>query len=301
MSLIHDALKSMDSLSDSGVNLNRASQAPSVVRPTWIIAFLAFFAVIALGLGGWYWWRSVNKTDARQLAVNPVSERLVQKDMPLQQGVLNAVSTQMATHDVTLAANSDSNVVASEERKAVNASMQTLVDAEPSTGTKPNTAPLSVVAASESPKTAQVPKKTEASGHSSVQARPTSPVVAEVPIELVFARFVASMKAQQVDSAKEELAILQSRLPNGSLGLLRAQAWFHLQAGDEILAAEDYRTILERIPGDEEAAINLASLELRNKNSEKARAILDGAARLSPNSASLRAALTQFNPASRQQ
>ena len=84
------------------------------------------------------------------------------------------------------------------------------------------------------------------------------------------------------------------------MGLLRAQAWFDLRAGRDAAAADGYRGILERMPGDEEAAVNLASIQARQQKPEEARATLDAAARVHPDSNALRAALAQFTPAARQ-
>ena len=126
------------------------------------------------------------------------------------------------------------------------------------------------------------------------------PAVDDAPVELRFARFVAAMKESRTADAERELAALKERLPAGSLGLVRAQAWFDLRAGRDAAAADGYRTILERLPGDEEAAINLASIQSRQQKTEEARATLDAASRLQPDSAALRAALAQFTPAARQ-
>lgn len=108
------------------------------------------------------------------------------------------------------------------------------------------------------------------------------------------------MKESRTDDAERELAALRERLPAGSLGLLRAQAWFDLRAGRDAAAEGGYRAILERMPGDEEAAINLASIQSRQQKPEEARSTLDAAARLQPDSAALRAALAQFTPTARQ-
>ena len=108
------------------------------------------------------------------------------------------------------------------------------------------------------------------------------------------------MKEARIDDAQQELTVLKNRLPAGSLGLLRAQAWFDLKAGNDAAAADGYRAILERMPGDEEAAINLASIKSRQQKPEEARTTLDEALRLQPDSAALRAALAQFTPMARQ-
>lgn len=125
-------------------------------------------------------------------------------------------------------------------------------------------------------------------------------MVDDTPVELRFARFVAAMKNNQAGDAERELSALKARLPAGSLGLIRAQAWFDLRAGNDGAAAEQYRAILDRMPGDEEAAINLASIHSRKGKPEEARATLDAALRLSPDSAALRSALAQFTPNARQ-
>ena len=126
------------------------------------------------------------------------------------------------------------------------------------------------------------------------------PAVDDTQVELRFARFVVAMQEARSGDAERELAALRERLPAGSLGLLRAQAWFDLRAGRDAAAEGGYRAILERMPGDEEAAINLASIQSRQQKSEEARATLDAAARLQPDSAALRAALAQFTPTDRQ-
>lgn len=144
------------------------------------------------------------------------------------------------------------------------------------------------------------PARTARAAAQPVVAPLPAPVVDETPVELRFARFVAAMKNNQTVDAERELAALKARLPAGSLGLLRAQAWFDLRAGNDAAAAEQYRAILDRMPGDEEAAINLASIHSRRARPEEARATLDAALRLSPDSAALRSALGQFTPNARQ-
>ena len=133
-----------------------------------------------------------------------------------------------------------------------------------------------------------------------VAAPAPAPGVDDTPVELRFARFVTAMKGGQTADAERELAALKARLPAGSIGLLRAQAWFELRAGRDAPAAEMYRSIIERMPADEEAAINLASILARQNKTEEARATLDAAVRLQPDSVALRAALAQFTPNARQ-
>jgi len=131
------------------------------------------------------------------------------------------------------------------------------------------------------------------------EAPAAAPVVDDTPVELLFARYVTAMKEGRGADAEHALGTLKERLPAGSIGLLRAQAWYDLRAGRDAAAADGYRAIIERMPGDEEAAINLASIQARQQKPEEARATLDAAVRLQPDSAALRAALAQFTPAAR--
>lgn len=60
-------------------------------------------------------------------------------------------------------------------------------------------------------------------------------------------------------------------LPPRSLTLLRMQAWLAHERGDVASALALYRRILERVPGDQTAAINLAILEAAHGNGASAR------------------------------
>ena len=136
-----------------------------------------------------------------------------------------------------------------------------------------------------------------------VPAAPASPPVPkadDTPVQVRFTRFVAAMRSGQTSDAERELSALKAVLPADALGLQRAQAWFDLRTGNEARAAKAYRGILERLPGDAEAAINLASIQAQEADQDGARATLDAAARLNPDSAALRAALAQYTPNVRQ-
>ena len=54
MSLIHDALKSMDAPQDSKPAMARASKATVRARPAWLDAMLAFAVVLGAGILGWF-------------------------------------------------------------------------------------------------------------------------------------------------------------------------------------------------------------------------------------------------------
>ncbi|GAA6121395.1 tetratricopeptide repeat protein [Acidovorax sp. FG27] len=125
----------------------------------------------------------------------------------------------------------------------------------------------------------------------------TAPPAAAMPVEQRFNLFLQGMRANDLVAAEQHLAALRRELPAGSLSLLRAEGWFALARGDADAAAATYQNILNRLPGDEEASINLASIEARRQRTEAARQVLAEAVRLHPESESLKAALARFRSA----
>ncbi|AVS95055.1 tetratricopeptide repeat protein [Paracidovorax avenae] len=115
-----------------------------------------------------------------------------------------------------------------------------------------------------------------------------------MPVEQRFNAFLQAMRTGDLPGAGQHLAALRRELPPGSVSLLRAEGWHALAGGDAGAAARIYQDILDRLPGDEEASINLASIEARRDRAESARRILADAVRLHPESESLKAALARF-------
>jgi hypothetical protein len=324
MSLIHDALKSMDTAAASpaapaATARPRAATAPRGGRPAWLDGALAFAIVVAAGGLGWVLWQSQKQPKplppvvAVAAPVLPVatlpglaaSQPLV--EVPVVGGAtpvadLPAASAQPAAVAAATAPAPMPSAVAPMPMAPARAAQ---VQAAPAPSAAPVFAPAVVVAqAATGPAdvrpAAPRPARAMRAVAPPVAVVPPAPVVDDTPVELRFARFVAAMKNNQTVDAERELAALKARLPAGSLGLLRAQAWFDLRAGNDAAAAEQYRAILDRMPGDEEASINLASIYSRRGKPEEARATLGAALRLSPDSAALRSALGQFTPNARQ-
>lgn len=296
MSLIHDALKSIDE--PAYACREPKARTTSTARPpghnAWVFALLAFVAVTGGGGLGWYLWQGQlhgsgdsASSDAalRPDSGTPAPQALAQSYVPV-----GAAASYIAEPYVAVAMDEKDHAPASPAKGA---------DAM----VRKTTAP--VVAAS----AAKPAHKPVAHGDAVRNTRPTAsakpvlvpaPLVEDVPVELLFARFVTAMRDGQTEGAESVLAALGRKLPAGSLGLLRAQAWFDLQSGRDHAAADIYSKILGRLPGDEEAAINLASIQSRQHKHEEARATLDASLRLQPDSAALRAALAQFTPNARQ-
>lgn len=333
MSLIHDALKSMDAPQGAPRVLPRAPATPARKRPAWVDAALAFVIVVGAGVAGWYVWQTQTQPRfdpnlSRSSAPKPVTAQpVVPQPLAAASAPVVDVSAPPATASIAVAGADSSAAgttavsapVAMQPAAAVHAT-----PAVPSTPVPP-VAAAPVVAAPVTPAAAVAVAATAPAGPANataappaapravpvrqarsarpaapVEPAPAAPAVDDTPVELRFARLVTAMREGRDSDAERELAALRERLPAGSLGLLRAQAWFDLRGGRDAAAASGYRAILERMPGDEEASINLASIQSRQNKPEEARATLDAALRLQPDSSALRAALGQFTPAARQ-
>lgn len=306
MSLIHDALKSMDEPREPRRVLPPAPAAAPRSRPAWLDAVLAFVAVVAAAWLGWMVWTSQSqRSDPRAVSVVPqrnASPAAEPAKLP-EPAAAPAVSTDLtrvAAATGTPAPDASTSPAATSLATGKPASTvplpkDTSVPAAPSAQGIAQATP-----AQAAPRQPRPPRPAVRDTAPATMSAPAAPAVDEAPIELRFARFVAAMKESRTADAEQELALLKARLPAGSLGLMRAQAWFDLRAGRDASAVDLYRAILDRMPGDEEAAINLASIQSRQYKTEDARATLDAAARLQPDSAALRAALAQFTPSARQ-
>ncbi|WP_428000453.1 tetratricopeptide repeat protein [Acidovorax sp.] len=314
MSLIHDALKSMDTAAAAPAApapvRPRANAAPRGGRPAWLDGALAFAIVVAAGGLGWVIWQSQKQpkplpyvvaaaAPAPQVALAPAAAA----SLPLVEVQTTAGTTPITDSPVVVATTAmpaPSVSAPAAQPPFVPAPVQAAEPAAAVVVAQSATGQADSVTVAPRPAATPRPARTARAAAQPVVAPLPAPVVDETPVELRFARFVAAMKNNQSADAERELAALKSRLPAGSLGLLRAQAWFDLRAGNDAAAAEQYRAILDRMPGDEEAAINLASIHSRRGKPEEARATLDAALRLSPDSAALRSALGQFTPNARQ-
>ncbi len=298
MSLIHDALKSMDAPSSASAPLSAPRSTTSAARPGWIGGVVAFASVLGAAGVGWMWWQNQTSIhhlnaqalpDAAQTAPAPATRAVVVPPLPIATDPVVAADAVAVPTTVPLTATPAASM-------AVVAPTSGLQTKTTPTASLAIATPPAATAGSVRPASAE---QTLASAHRTQKAVANKETVTadEVPVELRFARFVSAMKTGQHEEAERELLALKKYLPPEALGLVRAQAWFDLQAGRYAAAAEAYRSILDRMPGDEESAINLATIQLRQQHTEEARATLDTALRLQPDSAALRSALGHFHSA----
>lgn len=112
-------------------------------------------------------------------------------------------------------------------------------------------------------------------------------------LSIVFRDLNNALALNDLPKAEQSLAIIRASLPSSSLARLRAEAWFAFQTKDLASAREHYRAVLEKLPGDEQASLNLAALERQADRHEQAQEVLQQALRHNPNAEALRTALNQ--------
>jgi len=100
------------------------------------------------------------------------------------------------------------------------------------------------------------------------------------------------------DQAREQaIGELQKLLPADSLTLLRARAWAAHGSGDTAQAERLYGAILQRVPDDEYASVNLALIDARRGALDQARDRLNQLAARGPHSAMVDNALAELENA----
>ncbi len=156
--------------------------------------------------------------------------------------------------------------------------------------------PENVARASRAPHKSPAPAVTAANARASLAAaQPITPGRASpATAHQQFDAFMQAMRSNDLTVADSRLAALRQELGPNSLTLLRAESWLALAHKDLVAARRGYTALLERLPGDEEASINLASVELQENHVAAAREVLSDALRTHPDSEALSGAIARF-------
>jgi hypothetical protein len=96
--------------------------------------------------------------------------------------------------------------------------------------------------------------------------------------------FSNEMSAGNYEQARSHLSKLQSKLPAQSITLLRMQAWYSVDTSDDATAREYFLRILDRVPDDQNAGVNVALIDWRAKRTSAALARIDRLHQLYPDS-----------------
>lgn len=87
---------------------------------------------------------------------------------------------------------------------------------------------------------------------------------------------------------------LQAAVGDNGLPLLRLRAYAALVRNQDQQAVELYRALLERVPGDEEASVNLSVLYTRAGDAVQAKRVVAAALEVNPESTTLKALMAQL-------
>ncbi|KRG88299.1 hypothetical protein ABB34_00395 [Stenotrophomonas daejeonensis] len=118
-----------------------------------------------------------------------------------------------------------------------------------------------------------------------------------VAVRMAMSTLNAAVADHDAGTTANAIAQLQALLPAQSLTLLRARAWAAHGSGDYAEAERLYRTILDRVPDDEHAGVNLALLDARRGDVDDARARLDRMAARNSRSPQIAQALAELDAA----
>lgn len=290
MSLIHDAIKEMNhsaccagrqhSPELGAAPLFSFSSMPSsspalTLKPGILFVLLA--AAFA-GAGGWYW--------QSQAASRPTPAPTPAAD-PTQSAPLAAATSPPPPAPVSIASTTPVHTPSP------------LTDPP-----RPSADSQSERASAETGRTAPMPphaSRPSRHGHVKAaapqpsEARPAPAAAPVVTVEQHYALLSQALAAHDADDAQGHLAALEQQLPPESLTLLRARAWYLSKTQDAASARSAYRMILERLPGDENAGLNLAALEAQAGRIDAARTLLSEVLHEHPESTGAQQAIAQLS------
>ncbi|MEN6585238.1 MAG: tetratricopeptide repeat protein [Sulfuricella sp.] len=103
-----------------------------------------------------------------------------------------------------------------------------------------------------------------------------------------------AIDAGNKEQAEAMLGQLAAHLPPESVTILRLRAWQALRNNDQSRAMTLYGQIVERLPDDESASINLAVLNWKAGQQDEARRIVGMLAERRPDSETVRRYVAQF-------
>ena len=282
MSLMHDAIKAFDE--PQAPSPRQVVAAPRSGGSVFWSSVGGFTVVMLLGLGGYLLWQYLNPAPT----------------LPTESATPMARVESSQPEPLASAPNLPSSLPETEvetERVAALAPPVNPTNTAPTSTPPPATGPETAPAAkaptkpARSTSTARAARRPKAVAERVEHAPPTPP---EPSPQQNFQAFVQAMQAKDVERANTHLNALAGQLPPSSLSLLRARAWYALETGQTAAAQDYYKSLLERLPGDEEASVNLAALELQAQRIEPARKLLREALVQHPDSEEIKAALARF-------
>lgn len=292
MSLIHDALR--QSTAAAGVSPSPVASAP------WLRQMAAYHRPVA--------WLA-----AGMLIAAPAAFLLARPQADSRSAPASVVTVMPTTAVIPALAATPTDVSPEPVASPLPASAAAAVAKPASTSAPVDTAPLDTVATTPAPAPTALADNAPArdstpppSSQIQLSVRtldnPGSKAAADdettaVNVRMAMSTLNAAVADQDAEATANAIARLQTLLPAQSLTLLRARAWAAHGNGDYSEAERLYRTILDRVPDDEHAGVNLALLDARRGDMDDARARLDRMAARNSRSPQIAQALAELDAA----
>ena len=271
MSLIYSALNKLEQDRDAPVAPDHAigSKRHATARPgvpRWV--YLLVLGGVVLVLSGWLALDTLKSMFSATQVPAAAS-----KPTPAVVAVLVPVTTVAVAPDLPVPVQAELPVMT--PTQVLPAFTATTV-AEP-----PTASPTVVVKVVAAPPRAQARPRPPV--EISTEAAPP-PTLDPQETEQLIKAVTLAIQAGRQGEAQNLLKQLAVRLPSESITLLRLNAWHSMQGGDPARAMALYRQIVERMPDDESAGINLALLHWKAGQTDEARRLMGSLAERHPES-----------------
>lgn len=321
MSLIRDALREMGSAENPApVSLGRHAVVSSETKGSlrWFVGVIGLLGFLAIAGVGWLFLSHtpaprytppLENVAASKQSVSPSNTAASSQTPP---------SPIVTDGDASLGAESNTHAHAHAQSK-LQEQIQPKLDQNVVIAQErlQDSVPANVIPSGQRSTTVNLNEKSSARMHSVRNERRTSPhrtatvtspsVRTDVPVveaaslppvETTYALLNQALANNDLKVAREQLTLLEQILPAESLTLLRARAWFQMRTQDVASARATYQFILDRLPGDENAGLNLATIEAAAGHVETARQLLSKVLQENPDSLPARQALVRLGVAS---
>lgn len=292
MSLIHSALKQMDAQPTLAISPRAAASEQKLsLAKNIALAFAGLTATLAIAAVIWF---------VLERSKTPVTPKLADAPQPVAVQKSDAKQAAVALAENTNTAQTAASASASEASPPASGKLDARVLSTSANLPMPADQGKVAVQTSASFQPAAPFTKPSVPMNSTVPVSKAKPVVAaesvapELSVDKRLALFLQADSSNDMPGALEQLKAVQQQTQPGNVSRVRAEAWYALRTGDTVGAKRSYADILDRLPDDEEASINLASLEARDGRGEAARQLLSTALRSHPDSEALRDALKRF-------
>lgn len=319
MSLIHDAIKEIEysaGQAEASAVSGRATAAAPATRhrlqqkPLFMLLISAL-AASAIGYG-----LTRPAEPALPAPDAPIATAAVAAPtQPLEAAVATLTQqTQAAQVTEVIAAPAQTETTALPQEAATAAARQPVSSAYPEKASAPQTsidaasasAPSTAIRA-DNPLRAEATRRHPANKASAAPKSAISSAAAPTPtpvgpadtsdsltVEQHYAQLTQALGNDELERAQAHLTALESLLPAASIALLRARAWYFSKRQDTASARAIFRQILERLPGDENAGLNLAALEVQAGQPQRARSLLTAVLRQHPDSPAVQQAIARL-------